>query len=292
MDRSEIEAGLQAVRAAHGPWGSHNVALPFGLFTISPEPRGDNHRTVKFLRLAADHLRRPFHDLSVLDLGCGEGLYALEFAQHGAQVVGIEGREASVAKADFARRALGLNNVRFVQADVNAIEVAQYGRFDVVICSGILYHLDKPDVFRFIETMHAMCSGVCLVDTSISLTSDVETQYGPHTYRGSVYREHAQGATPEQKKADVGASLVNEESFWIAKYDLVNALMNTGFTSVVECLAPVPYNLRKGRVTLLAAAGRPVSAFNEVGHALANRRWPPHWGTREFDEPPVAWRAG
>jgi 2-polyprenyl-3-methyl-5-hydroxy-6-metoxy-1,4-benzoquinol methylase len=81
LDRQSIEAGRQAVIDAHGPWGSHNVALPYGLFTISPEPRGDNYRTVKFVQLIADTLRRPFSELRILDLGCGEGLYAIEFAQ-------------------------------------------------------------------------------------------------------------------------------------------------------------------------------------------------------------------
>ncbi|MBI3796935.1 MAG: methyltransferase domain-containing protein, partial [Deltaproteobacteria bacterium] len=93
-----------------------------------------------------DFLHQPLHNLRVLDLGCLEGMYALEFAQHGAQVLGIEGRLANIEKARFAKRVLGFSNCDFVQDDVRNLSLAKYGDFDVVLCCGILYHLDAPDV--------------------------------------------------------------------------------------------------------------------------------------------------
>jgi SAM-dependent methyltransferase len=282
LDRQSIEAGRQAVIDAHGPWGSHNVALPYGLFTISPEPRGDNYRTVKFVQLIADTLRRPFSELRILDLGCGEGLYAIEFAQQGAEVVGVEGRLPSLAKADFCREVLGLEKLSFVQDDVRAVTRDKYGEFDVILCSGILYHLDQPAVFDFLKSIKAMCRGVCIIDASISLTSEVEAIYDGRSYWGSVYREHAPGLTPDQKQADMGASLDNDESFWIAKHDLTNFLMDLGFSSVLECLAPVPFMIRKGRVTLVANAGRVARPYNEIARGLADRRWPVLWGTEAW----------
>ena len=77
----------------------------------------------------------------------------------------------------------------------------------------------------------------------------------------------------------MGASLDNDESFWFAKHELVNCLLDLGFTSVLECLAPVPWMLRQDRVTLLAAAGRKANAYNEIGGGLSGRRWPAFWGT-------------
>lgn len=284
MDRDKLVAARQAVIDAHGPWGSHNVALPFGLFTIGPEPKGDNYRVAKFLQLISDSLGRPFSELRILDLGCGEGLYALEFAQHGAEVVGIEGRIPSLAKAEFCRDVLGLDKLSFVQDDVRLASLERYGAFDVVLCSGILYHLDQPAVFDFLKAIQRMCRGVCIIDARIAVTSEVEVFYDGRSYRGSTYREHAPGLTPEQKQADMGASLDNDESFWITRHDLTNALMNLGFSSVLECLAPVPWMLRKDRVTLLAHAGRKTHPYNEVGSRLTARRWPAHWGVEASRE--------
>jgi hypothetical protein len=174
-----------------------------------------------------------------------------------------------------------LDSVSFVQDDVRAVTRDRYGEFDVVLCSGILYHLDQPAVFDFLKAVRAICTGVCIIDASISMTSDIEVIYDGKSYWGSSYREHPPGASPEQKQADMGASLDNDESFWIAKYDLTNFLMDIGFTSVLECLAPVPWMLRKGRVTLIATAGRKTRPYNEVGRGLADRRWPVFWGTGE-----------
>lgn len=277
MDRATLLAEMQAVVDAHGPWHSHNVALPFGVFTMGPEPRGDNYRTVKFVRLVADLLRRPLHGLRVLDLACAEGLYALEFARHGAEVVGVEGRWAVLAKAEFARRALALDTVRFEQGDVREVTVDTHGRFDVVLCSGILYHLDQPAAFDFLRNIRAMTTGVCLIDTRIALTSEAEARYGGRSYRGSTYREHAPGTSAEDKAKDLGASLDNDESFWFTRHDLANLLADLGFTSVLECLTPVPWNLREDRVTLAAMAGGAIRVHNEVGRDLEARRWPPNW---------------
>ena len=279
MDIHTLRTERQAVIDAYGPWYTHNIALPFGEFTMDCSPRGDNYRAVKFVRLAADMLRKPFSEMRVLDLGCGEGLYALEFGLQGAEVVGVEGRPAHLAKAEFSRRVLDLPNVRFELGDVRSVSRETYGDFDLVICSGLLYHLDNPSVFNLLKTMRNICTGISIIDTSISPEASIKVMHDDRPYWGSLYREHASGATPSEKLENPGASLDNEESFWITKHDLANFLGDIGFTSVLECLMPVPRMLRSGRVTLVATVGRPVHAYNEIGHALHSRRWPELWGT-------------
>jgi 2-polyprenyl-3-methyl-5-hydroxy-6-metoxy-1,4-benzoquinol methylase len=274
VNAEAMVAARQAVIDAYGPWRWHNVALPYGLFTIDAAPHGDNHRAVKFLQLAADLLRRPLAGLRVLDLGCGEGLYALEFAQHGAEVLAVEGRPANLAKCEFARRALALERVRFLQDDVRHVTAERFGRFDVVLCSGLLYHLDAPSAFALLREMRRMCAGVCLVDTRIALKAERFETFEGVAYGGAAYREHAPEASEAEKLADPGASLGNDESFWFTRHALANALADAGFTSVLEGLVPVPLQLRADRATFAAFPGPPVRAHNEVGHDLAARRWP------------------
>ena len=65
----------------------------------------------------------------------------------------IEGRESGNANARFAAEVLGLSNVSFITDDVRNLSQERYGRFDVVFCSGILYHLPGVDACRFLSSV-------------------------------------------------------------------------------------------------------------------------------------------
>ena len=91
----------------------------------------------------SDLAKRPISELRILHLACLEGQYAVEFARQGAQVVAIEGREANIEKARFSKRALGLDNLELIHGDVRDLSRERHGSFDIVLCLGILYHLDR-----------------------------------------------------------------------------------------------------------------------------------------------------
>jgi hypothetical protein len=54
---------------------------------------------------------------------------------------------------------MGLPNVEFVTDDVRNFSRERYGAFDVVICSGILYHLPGKDGCRFRFVADSMAGG-------------------------------------------------------------------------------------------------------------------------------------
>jgi hypothetical protein len=54
---------------------------------------------------------------------------------------------------------MGLPNVEFVTDDVRNFSRKRYGAFDVVICSGILYHLPGKDGCRFRFVADSMAGG-------------------------------------------------------------------------------------------------------------------------------------
>ena len=130
------------------------------------------------MQAIADLAPKPLDECRVLDLARLDGRYAIECALRARACSGIEAREASLAKANFAKDALGLSRLEFVRDDVWNLSVERYGEFDVIICSGILYHLDTPDVFHLIERTYEMARRLVVLDTHVtsSRTSTVDSE--------------------------------------------------------------------------------------------------------------------
>jgi SAM-dependent methyltransferase len=75
----------------------------------------------------------------VLDLGCGHGDITAAIAERGAEVVGIDHSATNLAIARQAHP-----DVNYVEADAREY-LASGEKFDVLIMSHILEHLDRPD---------------------------------------------------------------------------------------------------------------------------------------------------
>jgi SAM-dependent methyltransferase len=207
------------------------------------------------VQIIADAAVKPFDELRIIDLGCLEGLHSIELASRGAAVLGVEGRQANVAKAEFSRRVLSLDSLEFRQDDVRDVTKERYGEFDVVLCMGILYHLDTPDLFAFLEHVADICNGIAIVDTQFTYTGDQTRTYKGRQYYGTLFTEHASEAPTEQRLAKGWASLDNANSFWLTRPSLFNVLAHVGFTTVFECNIPTEVNKLDDRTTLLAFRG-------------------------------------
>ena len=238
MTREELIRRRDAVAAAHGPWVGHNVHLGEGVYTIGDHVVGAENTARHLLTLVGALARKPIDRLRILDLGCSEGLYSIEFGLQGAEVLGIEGRADPIARARFAQETLGLDRVRFVQDDARAATVERYGRFDVILNCGLLYHLNVPDVFVVLEQMAAMCDGMAIVETHYAKTVTERVEHRGEEYFGISRREHEDESDETTRAKREWASLDNAYSFWLSKPSLVNAMARAGFATVTECLYP------------------------------------------------------
>lgn len=256
MTRDELIRRRDAVAAEHGPWVGHNIHLGEGVYTIADRVVGAENTAKHLLDLVGAIARKPIAELRILDLGCSEGLYAIEFGLHGAEVVGVEGRAAPLARARFAAETLGLARVRFEQGDAREATEARYGRFDVILNCGLLYHLDAPDIFRIFENMAGMCDDLAIVETHYAQSVAERYEHGGHEYFGVSRREHEDQADDAVREKREWASLDNSYSFWMAKPSLVNALVRSGFSAVTECLYPAILSYGD-RETFIARKGTP-----------------------------------
>jgi SAM-dependent methyltransferase len=277
ITKAELERRLAEVIDAAGPWHFFNIHLGHGVYTMGREARKQEQRLEATVHAVRD-LVGPFDGLRVLDLGCMEGIFALEFGRLGAEVIGIEARSGHVSRAEFARDALGLDNVEFRLDDVRNLSRETYGEFDIVLALGILYHLDAPSAFRFTEAVSDVTRRLALFDTHYALRSPSHWDYRGRRYSGVVVREHDPSDTEADRDRSFGSAVGNLESAWLTLPSLFNLLAAVGFSSTVEVRLPRLTYL-KDRVCLAALKGVPGEPSDLVSPGAAQPDQP--WAEQE-----------
>ena len=94
---------------------------------------------------------------TALDLGCGLGHYAEILHEYGFDVLAVDGRADNVEEA--RRR---LPHLKFQVADAQDPALTSLGKFDLVFCFGLLYHLENP--FRVIRSIAELTSEIALIE--------------------------------------------------------------------------------------------------------------------------------
>jgi SAM-dependent methyltransferase len=102
----------------------------------------------------------------VLEIGAGIGLHTPFFLSRGCTVVVTDARLDNVEEA--RRR---LPGVEVLQLDIsNTSDISYLGRFDLVYCYGLLYHVGNPD--QVLTRMASVCDDKILLETCVN--TDVE----------------------------------------------------------------------------------------------------------------------
>jgi SAM-dependent methyltransferase len=217
---------------------AHNIRFADGSVTMPDEPllladvswmRG-TQRVLKLL------YGDKFQSKRIVDLGCLEGGYALEFARMGFDSLGVEVRQSNIDSCLEVKRRAGLTNLDFAKDDV--WNLPKYGPFDVIFCCGLLYHLDRPR--EFIRMMGQQARDAVIINThyapwdwhprsAFQLSEMTQHEELP----GRWFAEHDAHnvADLEQLK---WASWENKRSFWPAKEALLHAINEAGFDLVFE----------------------------------------------------------
>jgi SAM-dependent methyltransferase len=239
QSKESIQKKLEDLKRLYGDW-TFDIPLPFGIWT-----RGNlqipHTRLKRLVQAVSDLAGKPLSECRILDLGCLDGLFSIEFALHGAETIGVEIREANIKKAIFCKEVLELNNLEFRQDDVRNISLESYGKFDAIICSGILYHLPAADAIQLIKTMFEIVRRVVVIDTHVTLVPKERIYHDTHEYWGATFREYPDDSTSETIATALWAATDNSTSFWFTRPSLVNILSNAGFSSIYECFVPIHF---------------------------------------------------
>src|SRR5579871_5925640 len=76
---------------------------------------------------------------SALDAGCGVGFFSQTLSEMGLETRAFDGRFENVVEA--RKR---FPKISFDRGDIESSEIAALGTFDLVLCFGLLYHLESP----------------------------------------------------------------------------------------------------------------------------------------------------
>lgn len=250
----------------------HNIRLDDGTLTKPDFAR--SMEDYPYFRSARGILEAVFPGdksrFRLVDLGCLEGGYAVEFARLGFQVLGVEVRELNIAACNYVKSKTNLPNLEFVQD--NALNVASYGVFDAVFCSGLLYHFDEPK--RYLETLSSVTNKLVIIQTQFSLVTPTDAWLKLSTRMGWVFRrvmrkshpthfalsapakheglagrwytEFGSGRSFGKRETAKWSSWDNRRSFWIQREYLLGALQEVGFDVVLEQYDHLLPNITEG----------------------------------------------
>ena len=292
--------GLTDLISNHGEF-IYDIPLTDGVWTRGN--MGLSHTRLKrILQVVSDISKKPLDTIKVLDLGSLDGQFSLEFAYHGSDVIGLEIREDNVAKSNFCKDNLKLKNVQFIQDDVRNISVEKYGKYDVIICSGLLYHLTGYDSIELMPKMYEMTDNILIVDTHIALEpKDTWTTPSGKSYNGKTFTEHTADESDDLKESRILASSGNDDSFWFTRPSLVNLMLDSGFTSVYEAFGPPHLNFGQDglehidRCTFVAVKGSTKYLYTSPNANTIEERFPEgslSYGTNYDTTPTVESKKG
>jgi len=170
-----------------------------------------------------DHIN--FNGKAIIEFGpleCGNTILLEE--KGASKIVGIEGHLENYIRCCVIKNLYKLNKSEIIYNDVMNVST-QYGQFDISFVAGLLYHLDRPDLFL---------NNISQISDSLVLSTHIADEYSPSreameisvksngsSYFGKIYNEFS----------GPNSGLENH-SFWPYKEDLLNMVKDSGFTDV------------------------------------------------------------
>jgi len=184
-------------------------------------------------------IKQPLGLRTAVDVGCGLGYFSSLLKSLGFEITGADGREQNVDEAQ--RR---IPSIRFLRFDAEDPSLRSLGKFDLVFCFGLLYHLENP--LLAIRHLEAMTDTLLLVEGVI--------------FPGD---EPTMGLVDEGPSEDQG---LNHIAFYPTEACLQKMLYCAGFRFVYRFTTPPvhPGYHRNGRIpkirTMLAASHKLITS--------------------------------
>ncbi|MFA4853732.1 MAG: radical SAM protein [Candidatus Omnitrophota bacterium] len=163
--------------------------------------------------------------LTILDMGCLEGMHSSLLQGNGAKkVISIEGRKENFLKALIVKNAFKLDKCEFLFGDANEVLSSFSGHFDLCLASGVLYHLNNPValLYRIGQLCNSLFVWSHYANDSYPIAPAEGTRWNNRIYRGKYFDENIN---------DIVCGL-EKRVFWLFEEDLLAAIRDAGFNSI------------------------------------------------------------
>ena len=151
-----------------------------------PEALRINKARIDFLKTLLNDIGKKEKLITALDAGCGVGFFSQFLKDSGFKVTAFDGRAENIAEAQ--KRGPGID---FKLFNIEDPSLASLGKFDIVLCCGLLYHLENP--FLAIRNLASLTGKVLLIETVVAPYKNpsaflYEEDEESNSYKSNEYR--------------------------------------------------------------------------------------------------------
>ena len=120
--------------------------------------------------------------LNAIDLACHQGWFSSKLIELGfTSVLATDARDKHIADAELIFNAMNQSeNIRTLQSDVHSLDTKVLGAFDLVLCFGLIYHLENP--VGALRKAFELCKSACLIETQIAAGQSGVVDYGSYRF--------------------------------------------------------------------------------------------------------------
>ncbi len=178
----------------------------------------DKDSAIRFNRSRTEFLDRLLPELkdnlelkTAIDTGCGIGVFSKYLSTLGLSVVGFDGRPENIEEARKRNP-----DISFYVHNIEDTKVLELGTFDVVLCFGLLYHLEN--LSRTIRVLHSLTGKLLIIESMIV----------QHSRPMAALVDESEG----EDQSLHGVALIPSQAY------LVKMLYRAGFPSVFKVTKP------------------------------------------------------
>jgi 2-polyprenyl-3-methyl-5-hydroxy-6-metoxy-1,4-benzoquinol methylase len=145
------------------------IKKQYTVYPYPPIPVGDLEEEVlystnyEFVKYLCTGVFKSHKEIKILDVGCGTGFSTLKIAQQNpeALITAIDLSPTSITIAEDRLRKAGIlmDNIKFITADLMMLEDIN-DRFDYIVCTGVLHHLESPEKGLDFLKLHLTSDGI------------------------------------------------------------------------------------------------------------------------------------